>query len=234
MFAFAEAELSDPWLKFYPTDWRADPALRMCTIAARGLWMEMLCIMHEAEPRGSLLINGNRVMDRQLASLCGCSEREIKTLVAELEVAGVFSRDNGVIYSRRMRGDTEQAAKDKANGKRGGNPGIKRGVNPPDKGRDKAHIPEARDQSSVTKVTAGKPAPVDPQAELFERAKAVLGQDAGGLIAKLLKAKNGIVPHARAVIEQASTKQDPREYVGRVIRGRDDTPQEVGFTRMAI
>ena len=53
--------MSVAWFKFYPSDWRADPALRMCSIAARGLWMEMLCVMHEATPRGSLLINGKRV-----------------------------------------------------------------------------------------------------------------------------------------------------------------------------
>jgi hypothetical protein len=59
---------------------------------------------------------------------------------------------------------------------------------------------------------------------LFARGKAVLGKDAGGLITKLLKSKAGKVPLARAVIETASTKQDPREYVSAVIRGRDPAP----------
>jgi hypothetical protein len=62
-----------PWMKFYPADWRADPALRMCSLAARGLWMEILSIMHEADPRGSLLINGNTIGAKQLASLCGAT-----------------------------------------------------------------------------------------------------------------------------------------------------------------
>jgi len=50
--------MKQPWLKFFPSDWRADPALRMCSLAARGLWIEMLCLMHEARPHGSLLVNG--------------------------------------------------------------------------------------------------------------------------------------------------------------------------------
>ena len=54
---------------------------------------------------------------------------------------------------------------------------------------------------------------------LFERGKVVLGKDAGSLIAKLLKAKGGSIAQARAAIEQASTKQSPREYIGGVIRG---------------
>lgn len=139
---------ASPWLKFYPSDWRSDPALRMCSLPARGLWMEMLCLMHEATERGSLLVNGNPVSDKQLAALAGVSLRETVSCLAELEAAGVFSRDNGIIYSRRMRRDTERAERDKANGKGGGNPSLKGGVNPPDNGGDKAQKLDTRSQRS--------------------------------------------------------------------------------------
>lgn len=106
----------------------------------------MLCIMHEAVPYGSLRVNGKGVNDRQLAVLAG---GDVADLLTELEDAGVFSRDDeGVIISRRMQRDKAKADTDKANGKRGGNPGLKTGVNPPVKGEDKAQKPEARDQSS--------------------------------------------------------------------------------------
>ncbi|WGR74322.1 MULTISPECIES: hypothetical protein [unclassified Bradyrhizobium] len=58
-----------------------------------------------------------------------------------------------------------------------------------------------------------------PEAELFRRGREVLGKQAGGLITKLLAAKQKNIPLARAAIEQASTKSDPREYIGAVIRG---------------
>lgn len=64
------------------------------------------------------------------------------------------------------------------------------------------------------------------EAELFRRGKAVLGKSAGGMIADLLKAKDGRVALARAAIEQASTKHSPREYIGRVIR--DGTQASLG------
>lgn len=97
-------------MKFYPADWRSDPALRSCTIAARGLWIEMLAIMHEATPYGSLLLNGQRIEKKRLASLAGVSERECVVLLLELEGVGVFSRDDdGTIYSRRMRRDAERS-----------------------------------------------------------------------------------------------------------------------------
>lgn len=152
--------MSAPWFKFYPSDWRADPALRMCSIGARGLWMEMLCVMHEANPRGALMVNGNPVTERQLAGLTGCALKEVLSLLEELEAAGVFSRDNGVIFSRRMRRDDEKAERDKANGRSGGNPSLKRGVNP----KDKAQKPEARDQISdadASETSASAPAPAD-------------------------------------------------------------------------
>lgn len=61
--------------------------------------------------------------------------------------------------------------------------------------------------------------PPSDEAELYARGKAVLGNNSGGLIARLLKSKKGSIALARAAIEQASTKQDPREYIGAVIRG---------------
>lgn len=70
-------------------------------------------------------------------------------------------------------------------------------------------------QSSVPKGTAS----TDPETDLFRRGRDVLGKDAGGLIAKLLKAKGGKVHEARSALEMASGKSDPREYVGAVIRG---------------
>ena len=59
------------WMKFYPTDWTGDRGLRLCSLAARGLWAEMLCVMHEAAPRGSLLIAGRPVSVAELANLVG-------------------------------------------------------------------------------------------------------------------------------------------------------------------
>lgn len=65
-----------------------------------------------------------------------------------------------------------------------------------------------------------------PDAELFRRGREVLGKNAGGLISQLLTAKQKNIALARAAIEQASTKDNPREYVNRIIRGpqKSDEP----------
>ena len=113
------------WSKFWWSDWRADPALRVCGYAARGMWMDMLALMHEGEPYGHLTINGKPATPRHLSSLAGGSEKEVAKLVSELEEAGVFSRTTeGVIYSRRMVRDKAASEEGRANGKRGGNPSL--------------------------------------------------------------------------------------------------------------
>jgi hypothetical protein len=111
--------------------------------------------MHEATPRGSLLVNGRPVTSKQLASLVGAGQKEVEGYLAELEDAGVYSKeDNGIIYSRRIRRDDEKLERDKANGKGGGNPTLKpnanRGVNPP----LKAQKPEARSQKPEENLPA--------------------------------------------------------------------------------
>lgn len=140
-------------MKFYPTDWRGDPALRLCSLAARGLWIEMLMIMHEARPRGFLLVNGRAPIDTQLALLAGAFPDQITELLGELESAQVFSRNRkSVIYSRRMVNDEKKSKVSRKNGKLGGNPSIcnqkenTHQVNPEDKPPDKPQKPEVRGQ----------------------------------------------------------------------------------------
>jgi hypothetical protein len=99
-----------PWIKFYPRDWRGDQALRVCSLAARGLWIEMLCIMHEASPYGHLILGGQPVSGDVLARLVGIGMDECGALLLELESAGVFGvTRKGVVYSRRLVRDQERS-----------------------------------------------------------------------------------------------------------------------------
>lgn len=123
------------WMKWWPSDFASDPAVRMCSLAARGLWVEMIGLAHAAEPYGHVLVNGRAPTAKQLASMVGSTEREIARLLAELEDAGVFSRaDDGAIYSRRMVRDKAASDLGRQHGKAGGNPILQGGgLTPPDK-----------------------------------------------------------------------------------------------------
>jgi len=104
--------MSEPWMKFYPRDWRGDQALRAVGLSARGLWIECLCIMHEAKPYGHLVLNGNPVDGGTLARMTGIPVDEVSALLAELRQAGVLSvTGKGVVFSRRMTKDHARAQK---------------------------------------------------------------------------------------------------------------------------
>jgi hypothetical protein len=160
-----------PWMKFYPQDWRADERLRLCGLAARGLWLEMLAIMHRSERYGHLLIDGRVPTDTQLALLAQAPPSEVSVLITELETSGVFSRTaKGVIYSRRMTRDHKKAEIARKNGGKGGNPKLCKteenplSDNPPVKGEVKPQRPEARD--SDPNGSGGTPP--DPVKALFD------------------------------------------------------------------
>lgn len=89
-----------PAFQFYPADWLTDPELRSCSICARGMWIDMLCIAAKASPYGHLVINGKGMTDGQILNAIGGASAK---LLRELSNAGVFSRTaDGTIYSRRM------------------------------------------------------------------------------------------------------------------------------------
>lgn len=105
----------------------------MCSLAARGLWIEMLCLMHEED--GYLLLAGKPLTPKELARLSGggTSLRECAKLLAELEENGVFSRtEDGTIYCRRMVRDVANEKGWREVGRLGGNPTVKRGTVPKD------------------------------------------------------------------------------------------------------
>jgi hypothetical protein len=92
-----------PSFQFYPGDWMKDPELRSVSLAARGLWIDMLSLMFECDRRGYLQLNGKPVNADQLARMTGCSTGEVSHCLQELDDSGVFSRsDDGTIYSRRL------------------------------------------------------------------------------------------------------------------------------------
>lgn len=100
-----------PYLKFFPQAWFGDTALRGCSAAARGLWTDLLMVMHQdGEPYGYLSRGDAPIPDDELAKLCGVSLSHYRRLVAELEARTVFSRDvQGRIYSRKMVRDGQRA-----------------------------------------------------------------------------------------------------------------------------
>ncbi|WP_126975596.1 hypothetical protein [Frigidibacter oleivorans] len=110
---------------FFWKDYESDLALRVCSLAAQGLWMRMLCVAARSQDRGFMLINGDPITVEDVAALGGCDPAIAADLLEELERRGVFSRDRkGRIYCRKMVRAEKQRKTNKKNGSKGGNPSL--------------------------------------------------------------------------------------------------------------
>jgi hypothetical protein len=91
------------WGKFYWSDWADDPALALCSLAAQGLWMRLLCIAAQGTPYGHVTVNGKPPSVEMLATLVRARPFLVARWIAELERKGVADRgESGCLISRRM------------------------------------------------------------------------------------------------------------------------------------
>jgi hypothetical protein len=170
--------------------------------------MEMIGLMHEAEPYGHLVLAGRAMDYKTLSRVIGVDERDVKRAVKELENLGVFSRTNsGVIFSRRMIRDENRRKTLQENGAKGGNPNLKKqelsdGLdNQSDNQGDNAQKPEAR--GSVDKSTGAEPP--DPLKELFD------------LGVSMLKSQGHSERQARSLIGKWRKGRSPGDIVAALV-----------------
>lgn len=120
-----------PAFQFYPGDWLKDPNLRRCSPAARGVWVDMLCLMFECDPRGVLATGGKPWGDDEIASVISGQTAEVLSCIQELLTKEVASRNGaGAIFSRRMVRDEQiRRERAKAGAKGGSKPKAKSKAN---------------------------------------------------------------------------------------------------------
>jgi hypothetical protein len=94
----------NPFIKFYPADWISDQALQQCSMAARGLWIEIVCRMASFDgvlPNNILV---NQILNQNPTGLVNQTDNQKvnQSLLEELERFGVFSRNKkGEIFFRK-------------------------------------------------------------------------------------------------------------------------------------
>ncbi len=93
-----------PGFYFFCNDWMSDTGLQSCSLAAKGLWIEMINLMWVSPKRGYLLLqNANKPDIKQLAHLVRSTVVQVEELLVELCQNMVYSTDeNGVIYCRKI------------------------------------------------------------------------------------------------------------------------------------
>lgn len=115
-----------PAMQFYPADWRKDLAVQALDFFDRGVWFEILCLMHESSERGVLLLNNSPMPDSVLARLLGLDNQILTTTLTKLLTYGVARRRecDSAIYSKRMVDDERLCQVRRNAGKMGGNPKL--------------------------------------------------------------------------------------------------------------
>lgn len=115
-----------PAFQFYPADWRKDPGVQALDYFTRGVWFEMLCLMHESEERGVLMLNGRPMPEEALAQLIHLDNQILTKALTKILDFGVASRreQDGAILCRRMVRDDKVCRVRRECGKQGGNPNL--------------------------------------------------------------------------------------------------------------
>jgi hypothetical protein len=95
-----------PSFQFYPDDWMGSiEDLRLCSPAAKGVWMDFICMMHKSPKKGALLTaKGRQYTVPELAGICTFNDAKLmQDLISELADKEVFSRlEDGTIICRRV------------------------------------------------------------------------------------------------------------------------------------
>ncbi len=72
-----------PAFQFYPDNWRNNANLRRCSWAARGVWIEVMCLMHDSDRYG--------VLDwplKEIAQALGCPISALRELAEKVVLKG--------------------------------------------------------------------------------------------------------------------------------------------------
>jgi hypothetical protein len=236
-----------PAIQFYPGDWLRD-SVAGCSIAAQGLWLRMMFLMHDSERYGYLQQNGKSIPSESIARRCGCTPDEYSSLLSELDDAGVFSRSSdGIIFSRRMVRDATERGKNADRQRRFRHKGTNahedekedsgaESDNAPDIGRSNASVTPLSQASSSSSSTAKE----KPSAKAGADAPRSRAPDmVWGVGVQMLVTAGMTEPNARSYLGNLSQKYgkeklaqgiastsaqnpvNPSEYLVKVLEGKN-------------
>lgn len=118
--------MKSPAFQFYPADWRKDPGVQALGYFERGVWLEILCLMHESSERGVLLLNGLPMPVMALANILGLDKQNLEDALSTIKAYGVAKvrESDGALYSKRMVSDERLTQVRREAGNKGGNPAL--------------------------------------------------------------------------------------------------------------
>lgn len=113
-----------PSFQFYPADWLNDPKLALVDWEAKGLWMDLLCYMHNEDHYGYLRIGDQYLDQNAIQRLLKANARRFHRVFKALQNAGIIRHDKLGFYSKRMVEDERLRRVRAESGGKGGNPNL--------------------------------------------------------------------------------------------------------------
>ena len=122
-----------PSIQFYPGDWRKDAGVQALNFEERGIWVELLMIMSECEPRGKLMLGGKPISEDRLAQILRIDNTRLSQVMITLLSLNVarLCPETGAVMSKRMVEDTKILDEKRSEKGHGGNPNFKKGKKNP-------------------------------------------------------------------------------------------------------
>lgn len=90
---------------FYPQSWLDDAKLTHCSLAAKGMWIDLLCHMHNGDPYGHLVFNSKVLSKEDVQKLLRITNQEVFDIAwQELLNKKIILQEHGsgAYYSKRM------------------------------------------------------------------------------------------------------------------------------------
>jgi hypothetical protein len=95
------SEVKRPSFQFYPADWRNNSKLRRCSEAARGAWVDVMCVLHDSDEYGVC-----RWPLDEVARAAGVPLKLVRELVAKDVLKGADKAGADYVYTPRHAGKT--------------------------------------------------------------------------------------------------------------------------------
>lgn len=141
-----------PSFQFYTGDWKKDPELSLCSPSTRGIWIDLMCAIHDLDrPDGS--IEG---APATLSQVCRCTKKQMNAAISELGKTGTATIKFGgggvvSITCRRMARDWEERSKDRIR--------KNSGKIPPERERKTTKIPDQFQENSARSSSSASSSP---------------------------------------------------------------------------
>ena len=119
---------NQPYIPLYVRDWLTSNKLKVCSLPAHGLMINIMCIMHKEDEYGTLSLKQNFKRDEDsrfnfasyLARLLPFTQEEILPSLQELLDEKILYMDEDCLYCNRMIDDATRSKTNANNGGKGG------------------------------------------------------------------------------------------------------------------